>query len=94
MLHGLDPAWSHAAANLGVKNGHALAKKIRPKFWIPTHDEHLEYQGLIGWFRTKYKKTFEDAVGSATGDESGEAEGEEHRPICRELGNGESLVLA
>jgi len=94
MLHGLDPAWSPAAANLGVENGHALAKKIRPKFWIPTHDEHLEYQGLIGWFQTKYKKTFGDAVGSATGDGSGEAEGEERGPMCREVGNGESLVLA
>jgi hypothetical protein len=89
LLHGLNPAFSPQAANLGVENGSKLAMMLKPKYWIPTHDEELEYQGFLGWFQTKPKKTFADA---AFGD--GEGKADAGKPICRELENGEVFVLA
>lgn len=92
LLHGLDPAWYPMTANLGVANGHALAQNIRPKYWIPTHDEHLNFQGIMGLFQSRHKKTFEDALGTGE-DSDGKGKEEGGKPICREVGNGESFVL-
>lgn len=89
LLHGLNPAWSPQRANLGVENGSKLATTLGPKYWIPTHDEELEYRGFLGWFQWKTKKTFADA--SFDGDSWGDHDA---KPICKELGNGEAFVLA
>lgn len=45
-MHGLSPAWSPQKVNLGVENGYALSKILKPRYWIPTHDEELIYTGL------------------------------------------------
>lgn len=87
LLHGLSPAFSPQAANLGVENGAKLAKILKPKYWIPTHDEELEYWGILGWFQRKPRKTFDDAVFE---DEGTMTVG---KPICKELENGEVFVL-
>lgn len=88
VLHGLNPAWSPQPANLGVQNGWEIVRKTRPKYWIPTHDEDLTYTGIIGWMQTKLPKKFEDVVKIEVDDE------EESKVIMRELGNGESFILA
>lgn len=89
LLHGLNPAWSPQQANLGVDNGSKLATMLNPKYWIPTHDEQLEYRGFLGWFQRKTKNTFADA--KLDNDDGGQ---QDMNPICKELGNGEVFVLA
>ena len=78
LFHGLDPAFSPMPANLGVENGQKLAEKLLPKYWIPTHDEHLAYQGIVGWFQTKHKKDWPDV---------------DEKVICKDVGNGECFLL-
>jgi len=82
LLHGLDPAFSPQAANLGIENGEKLAKKLGVKYWVPTHDEHLSYGGVIGWFQSKYKKEWAEMVA-----------GDSEEMVRREIENGESFVL-
>jgi hypothetical protein len=89
LLHGLKPAWSPQVVNLGVENGSKLALMLKPKYWFPTHDEELEYQGFLGWFQTKTKKTFAD-VDFRDDDKQQSLV----KPICKELENGEIFVLA
>jgi hypothetical protein len=68
LLHGLKPAWSPQLVNLGAENGSKLAIMLKPKYWVPTHDEELKFQGFLGWFQTKTKKTFADVdYGMTTG---------------------------
>lgn len=86
LLHGLDPSWYPSPANLGVQNGWEVALRTNAKYWIPTHDEHAVYGGLNGFFQTKHKKMWTDI--KKTSDDEGKD------IICRELGNGESFVLA
>lgn len=89
VLHGLDPAWSPQVSNLGVKNGFQIASKTKSRYWIPTHDEHMQYKGILGMMQRKDKKTFADALVDGA-DLQDNKIGDLH---CRELGNGESFVL-
>ena len=99
LLHGLDPAWSPTPANLGVDNGWQVAKRIRAKYWIPTHDEHLGYSGIVGWMQSKFKKSFDEVTGRALPAQAeGEMEGEIETTeammtVMVEVRNGESFAL-
>lgn len=85
VLHGLDPAWYPQPANLGVQNGWQLAVKTRAKYWVPTHDEHLAHGGVNGYLQTKHKKSWAD-IQRVEGDGGEDV-------VCREVANGEGLVL-
>lgn len=91
-MHGLAPAWSPQLVNMGVQNGYELSKLLKPKYWIPTHDEELTYTGFIGWMQTKVQKTLQDVIRSnedTTVDEELKGAG----TTMRELGNGETFCL-
>lgn len=96
LLHGLDPAYSPMQANLGIENGVELARKMKPKYWIATHDEHLGYEGVIGWMQSKYKRAFSELGLVPDGQSQEEKEKIEKIKkdvIMKELWNGESFIL-
>lgn len=93
-MHGLSPAWSPQQVNLGVQNGYALSKMLRPRYWVPTHDEELTYTGFIGWFQSRLQKTLEDIIRSS--DDITTSIDEELKiagTTMKELGNGETFCL-
>lgn len=91
-MHGFSPAWAPVPINLGVQNGYMLSKMLKPRYWVPTHDEVLTYTGFLGWLQTKVQKTLQDVVRL---NEEGTIEEELKKAgiTIRELGNGETFCL-
>ena len=105
MLHGLlqvdvgNRYLGHISANLGAHNGLKAQRLLKSRYWIGTHDEIKEKEGLTAWFLTEYHHTIEDALEK---ERRSTGEGEADRTgILNELketnwlplGNGQSKVL-
>lgn len=99
LLHGLHDvtiAWG-AQLNLGAVNAIKAQQALKAKFWIGTHDEDKKKSGFIAPLLRRKALTVSEAfaqVQTVENDTGDSTNGLVNEPICVELANGESLLLA
>lgn len=96
LLHGLHDVTisSVKKLNLGAHNGLRAQRTCKAKYWVSTHDEVKEAQGLIASLLKRKVITHQEAMEYARGQSSDEdlfADAEQMQYV--ELSNGESLLL-
>ena len=89
-LHDVSISWGQQL-NLGAHNAVQVQKKVRPRWWVGTHDEVKKGGGLVSWFLRRKVYTPIEVLEWA---EKHEGEKPENSTEYLELGNGESLVLS
>ncbi|KAF6817861.1 hypothetical protein CPLU01_13482 [Colletotrichum plurivorum] len=75
---------------LGVVNGLKVERRTGAKYWLGTHDDKIEYAGLISWVIKSRRLTLDYGLE----EEAKETGKELPRPNLIELANGGSCVLA
>lgn len=75
---------------LGVGNGLKVERRTGAKYWFGTHDDKIEYAGLISWVIKHRRLTLDYGLE----EEAKETGKELPRPNVVELANGASCILA
>ncbi|OLN87046.1 hypothetical protein CCHL11_06482 [Colletotrichum chlorophyti] len=88
MLHPLHSCGLGAKAK-GVDNGLKLVRQNEPKYWVNTHDDKLEYSGLLSYFMDHGRATLEQGLEK----EAKEKGIEQKKPNYVVVENGASCIL-
>ncbi|KAI9893856.1 MAG: hypothetical protein M1814_005409 [Vezdaea aestivalis] len=94
LLHGLHAVYLGKQLNLGGPNGVRMAKALQPKYWFGTHDEVKKGSGIVGWFLRRKIWGMEEARGEVHGADIVNKEEAVAGMVCKDLENGEGIVLA
>jgi hypothetical protein len=95
-LHDVSIAWG-TQLNLGAVNAIKAQQVLKAKFWIGTHDEDKNKSGFIAPLLRRKVLTVSEAfalVHAVENDTDDSTTALVNEPICVELANGESLLLA
>ncbi|KAI8238739.1 hypothetical protein K4K57_002484 [Colletotrichum sp. SAR 10_99] len=74
---------------LGVTNGLKIVRRSEPKYWLGTHDDKIQYSGLLSWVLNHGRLTLDDGLE----EEARETGQKLPRPNLVEVGNGCSYIL-
>jgi hypothetical protein len=81
-------------ANMGSHNGLAVSRKIKSKYWIPTHDEEKVEQGFTKYMLMCHDRIPIEDAAAACAKETGENQADILKAAnFHEVGNGRSMVL-
>ncbi|WYZ41227.1 hypothetical protein EsH8_V_000122 [Colletotrichum jinshuiense] len=88
MLHPINES-GVGVKTKGVSNGLKIERRNKPKYWFNTHNDKIQYTGILSWFLQHGRTTLERGL-----EEEAKEGGEEHqKPNFVVLGNGDSYIL-
>ncbi|WQF88272.1 Putative ribonuclease Z/Hydroxyacylglutathione hydrolase [Colletotrichum destructivum] len=88
MMHPLNEC-GVGVISKGVANGLKIERQNGVRHWVNTHDDKLQYTGILGYFMQYGRKTLEQGLE----EEAREKGGEQRRPNYVVVGNGGSHIL-
>ncbi|GKT44857.1 uncharacterized protein ColSpa_05038 [Colletotrichum spaethianum] len=90
MLHPLNECGTLGINSRGVANGLKIERQNSVRYWVNTHDDKLQYAGVLAYFMHYGRKTLEQGLE----EEANEKGQEQRRPNYIVVGNGGSQILA
>ncbi|KAF5521633.1 hypothetical protein CGCA056_v007509 [Colletotrichum aenigma] len=90
MIHPLHKTGlTEKGTTLGVTNGLKIVRRSEPKYWLGTHDDKIQYSGLLSWVFNHGRLTLDDGLE----EEARETGQKLPKPNLVEVGNGSSYIL-
>ncbi|TQN66750.1 hypothetical protein CSHISOI_08701 [Colletotrichum shisoi] len=90
MMHPLNEC-GVGIVSKGVANGLKIERQNGVRHWVNTHDDKIQYTGILGYFMQYGRKTLEQGLEEE--EEAREEDGEQRRPNYVVVGNGGSYIL-
>ncbi|KAJ0161664.1 hypothetical protein CTA2_5836 [Colletotrichum tanaceti] len=89
MMHPLNEC-GVGVISKGVANGLRIERQNGVRHWVNTHDDKIQYAGILGYFMQYGRKTLEQGLEEEAREKGGE---EQRRPNYVVVGNGGSYIL-